>query len=165
LNVICWSQTPGPVENLFPIPIRKSRVQIDTAAPHATALTLQQAKDTLMLDAADLLGVFAEAILRSANSSSQKSRFSNYIGSDLDGAIGFIDEPTPNGLIKHVGLTSGRVLDFGCGLGPHRSLLEQSGLHWTGLDYNGTIDPTALKRGADLENEIVKYDGGSLLSG
>ena len=53
-----------------------------------------------------------------------------------------------------------RCLDFGCGAGPHRRIIETSGYVYTGVDYAASIDPARLARqGSSFENEVVQYDG------
>lgn len=113
-----------------------------------------------MLDASDMLANFADAVLRSANNSGHVSRYSNWVGHDLNGAISLIDEISPRRLIElTIPNQTGRVLDFGCGDGPHKAFLEATGLQWTGLDYAGSIDPTAINRETGFDNAVVKYDG------
>lgn len=53
--------------------------------------------------------------------------------------------------------TGTSVLDFGCGSGPHKEMLQSRGFVWTGLDYEKSMDPAALRRSPDIE--VAKYDG------
>lgn len=110
-----------------------------------------------MLDASDMIASFADTVLRSTDG--KKPRFSNWIGKDLNGAISLIDNASPGRLIELAAPKQGRVLDFGCGSGPHKAMLEKAGLTWTGLDYDASMDPTARNRTDTFDNIVIKYDG------
>lgn len=112
-----------------------------------------------VLDTSDIISIAADLALRAGNASKNPTRYSNWLGSDLNGCIRTIGEATPQRLIEVVDLTGGQVLDFGCGAAPHRGLLEAAGLSWTGLDYDESMDPTAVRRSTKLEQQIVKYNG------
>lgn len=116
-----------------------------------------------MLDASDILQTFANAILLTTRN--DRPRFSNWIAHDLNGAIDLLEVADPVHLIDYAtrahGITRGQiVLDFGCGDGPHRSLLERAGFCWVGLDYEATTDPAALNRSQSFDAQVQKYDGG-----
>ena len=52
------------------------------------------------LDASDLVSVFAAAVLKSANASGKDTRFSNWVGNNLNGAISDIEEISDQYLIE-----------------------------------------------------------------
>tara|TARA_B100001250_G_C19769852_1_gene776585 strand:- start:439 stop:1251 length:813 start_codon:yes stop_codon:yes gene_type:complete len=59
--------------------------------------------------------------------------------------------------LKERGNVTGKekLLDFGCGTGPHRTRVEQMGYQWTGIDIGDSQE--ALSRNKALE--VIIYDG------
>ncbi len=114
-----------------------------------------------MIDASDLLDVFAESMLKAVGSN--KPRLSNWIASDLGGVIEYMDKPSIEKLVDIAAgflAASPKVLDFGCGDGGHRQFFERKAIEWTGLDYGDSIDPTARKRiESGFSGKVVLYDG------
>ncbi len=54
-----------------------------------------------------------------------------------------------------------QVLDFGCGTGGHRAMLEGFGYGWRGVNYRGGMAPSAAEE-AMRDSAIAFYDGVTL---
>src|SRR5262249_13749950 len=102
---------------------------------------------------------FGNEVTKICNDSEPRAYFSNWIQHDLSGTIELFNDPSPGKFIPMAVKTGGRVLDFGCGNAPHKSILEQNGFEWFGLDYEGRIDQTTRGRTEKLETLVSKYDG------
>lgn len=83
----------------------------------------------------------------------------------LSGSLNYLTETGPDiYLNRHIrkhgrASDSSKILDFGCGNGPHKNILEKY-YNWVGCDYEGTNDPASLRRfGNPLDEKIIKYDG------
>ncbi|WP_124962374.1 class I SAM-dependent methyltransferase [Sulfurisoma sediminicola] len=81
------------------------------------------------------------------------------IGEILNGVELSTSVRTPADLATRMAkLASGtNLLDFGCGRGPHRELLERSGFTWTGLEYGSSNAPGMI--GVSQSKQISFYDG------
>ena len=89
-------------------------------------------------------------------------------GSRLKADLGSVLQPpkvlNPQQFFKRVqemlGKGQFRLLDLGCGDGPHRRFIQQAGYEWVGCDWDGSVDPKALARaGSELDGKVIKYGG------
>jgi SAM-dependent methyltransferase len=85
-------------------------------------------------------------------------------GSFYERCAQFVEQETtttrsPPELIKSIFRAEhNRLLDFGCGTGAHRAMLESAGYHWTGVNYIGGMASGAAEV-AQKDPSILFYDG------